>query len=131
MSGTRFEFAFAAAYRPPALLFGIVPATAYVEVGPAELFARFGPWSLRTAISNVRSTEASGGYGYLKTAGPPHLSLTDRGVTFATNGQRGLCVQFRTRSRRSTRPAGSCIRARRSPSRIRRPSRRRSGSADG
>ncbi len=95
MSATRFEFAFATPYRLPALLFGIVPATAYVEVGPAELFARFGAWSLRTALSNVRGAEVSGGYPYLKTAGPPHLSFTDRGVTFATNGRSGLCVEFR------------------------------------
>ena len=93
--GIRFRFNFATSYRLPALVFGIVPATAYVEVGPAELFARFGPWSLRTALSNVRSTEVSEGYAYLKTAGPPHLSFTDRGVTFATNGRLGLCLQFR------------------------------------
>jgi hypothetical protein len=95
MTHARFPFAFAAPYRLPALAFGIVPASTYVEVGPAELFARFGPWSLRTALANVRSAEVSGNFAFLKTAGPPHLSFTDRGVTFATNGRLGLCVQFR------------------------------------
>ena len=27
-------------------------------------------------------------------AGPPHLSLADRGITFATNRQRGLCIRL-------------------------------------
>jgi hypothetical protein len=92
---TRFDFRFGPAYRLPALVFGIVPATAYVEVGPVELHARFGPWSLRTPLTNVRSADLTGGYGFLKTAGPPHLSFADRGVTFATNGDAGVCVRFR------------------------------------
>ena len=37
----------------------------------------------------------TGGYAWLKTAGPPHLSLVDRGVTFATNGDRGVCLMLR------------------------------------
>ena len=90
----RFEFAFAPSYRLAALPFGVVPATAWVEVGDGRLQARFGPWRLRTPLSNVAGTELSGGYGFLKTAGPAHLSFSDRGVTFATNGERGLCVRF-------------------------------------
>ncbi len=39
--------------------------------------------------------EESGDYAWLKTAGPPHLSFADRGVTFATNGRRGVCLAFR------------------------------------
>ena len=34
-------------------------------------------------------------YSFLKTAGPAHLSFGDRGITFATNGDRGVCVAFR------------------------------------
>lgn len=91
----RFDFAFAAAYRLPALLVGVLPATAYVEVGPVELRVRFGPWSLRTALTNIHGAQITGGYAFLKTAGPPHLSFADRGVTFATNGESGLCLQLR------------------------------------
>lgn len=61
----------------------------------AELRVRFGPWSLRTPRSNVAGTQETGGFAFLKTAGPPHLSFTDRGVTFATNGDRAVCVSFR------------------------------------
>ena len=91
----RFPFAFAPSYRLAALPFGVVPATAWVEVEEGELRARFGPWRLRTPLTNVAGHEVSGGYGFLKTAGPAHLSFSDRGVTFATNGDRGLCVRFR------------------------------------
>lgn len=78
----------------PALLFGVTPLTAWVEVDDVELRARFGPWSLRTPRSNVAGTQQTGDFAFVKTAGPPHLSFTDRGVTFATNGDRAVCVQF-------------------------------------
>jgi hypothetical protein len=90
----RFPFRFSSSYRLPALLFGVAPATAWVEVDHAEMRVRFGLWSLRTPRSNVASTQETGGFGFLKTAGPAHLSLTDRGVTFATNGDRAVCVLF-------------------------------------
>lgn len=91
----RFAFAFAAAYRPPALAFGITPRTAWVEVDRDRLRARFGLWSLATSRDNVTGTTETGDFAYLKTAGPAHLSFSDRGVTFATNAARGLCIQFR------------------------------------
>ena len=90
----RFVFDWDAAYRVAALPFGITPWTAYVDVTPAELRVRFGPWSLRTPVGNVVKAETSGDYAFVKTAGPPHLSFTDRGVSFATNGRAGVCVRF-------------------------------------
>jgi hypothetical protein len=91
-----FPFDFARAYRVPALVFGVTPGTARVVVEDDELRVRFGPWSLRTPLANIVSAEHTGGFGFLKTAGPPHLSFSDRGVTFATNGERALCVRFRS-----------------------------------
>ena len=90
----RFPFRFDPAYRLPALVFGIVPSTAWVEVDDDELRARFGLWSLRTPRSNVAGVEETGGFQFVKTAGPAHLSFSDRGVTFATNGDRAACVRF-------------------------------------
>src|SRR6476646_9171331 len=90
----RFPFRFDPAYRLPALAFGIVPSTAWVEVSDDELRARFGLWSLRTPRSNVAGVEETGGFQFVKTAGPAHLSFSDRGVTFATNGDRAACVRF-------------------------------------
>jgi hypothetical protein len=89
----RFPFEFAGPYRIAALPFGITPVTAWVDVGD-DLVVRFGPWQLRTPVSNVAGTQTSGGYALVKTLGPPHLSFTDRGVTFATNSEHGLCVRF-------------------------------------
>ncbi len=91
---TRHDFAFDRSYRLPALLLGVTGSTSWVEVGPDGLLVRFGLWRLRTTIENVAGVETTGGFSWWKTAGPPHLSFTDRGVTFATNGRRAVCVRF-------------------------------------
>ena len=91
---TRYDFAFATVYRPPALLFGITPWTAWVDLDVRHLAVRFGPWRLRTPVTNVAGVQRTGGFRFVKTAGPPHLSFTDRGVSFATNGDDAVCVQF-------------------------------------
>lgn len=90
----RFNFRFTPPYLAAGLLFGVTPLTASVEVDGGELRVRFGPWSLRTPVGNVAATELTGPYTLLKTLGPPHLSLADHGVTFATNGDRGLCARL-------------------------------------
>lgn len=92
--GQRFAFRFAPAYRWASLPFGIRPERAWVEVGVDVLSARFGPWRLRTTLANVASVEITGPYAYLKTAGPAHLGFTDRGLTFASNGERGVLISF-------------------------------------
>ena len=91
---SRHPFAFSTAYRLAALPFGVTPGTAWVEVDDGTLRIRFGPWRLHTDVDNVVDVEESGGYAFLKTAGPAHLSLADRGITFASNGERGLCLRF-------------------------------------
>ena len=91
-----YSFAFAASYRPAALLFGVTPRTTGVDLGPEGLRVRFGPWRLSTPIANITGAEKTGGFGWLRTAGPAHLSLADRGVTFATNGEAAVCVSFGT-----------------------------------
>ncbi len=90
----RFTFAFAPGYRLPALALGITPATAYAELTDDRLAVRFGPWRLSTPVANVAEATLTGDFTWLKTAGPPRLSLADRGVSFATNGDRGVCVRF-------------------------------------
>jgi hypothetical protein len=92
----RFGFAFAAAYRLPARTFGITPATAWVDVGDGALAARFGPWRVSTPLANVADASVTGPYAFWKTAGPARLAITDRGLTFATNGDRGVLISFRT-----------------------------------
>lgn len=92
----RFDFAFAPAYRWPALAFGIRPETAWVDVGDGELRARFGPWRVSTPLANVADVAVTGPYAFWKTAGSARLAISDRGLTFATNGDRGVLISFRS-----------------------------------
>jgi hypothetical protein len=93
---TRYDFAFAPPYRLAALPFGVLPGTTWAELGPGGLRVRFGPWRLHTTLDNIEGAERSGGFSFVKTAGPAHLSFSDRGVTFATNGDDAVCVRFRS-----------------------------------
>jgi hypothetical protein len=90
----RFDFDWSPGYRRAALLFGVTPRRAWVEVDDQQLTVRFGGWTLSSTLDNVTGTDVTGPYAFVKTAGPPHLSLKDRGITCATNGERGLCVSF-------------------------------------
>lgn len=90
----RHPFAFAPSYRLPALLLGITPRTAWVEAGPQDLVVRYGVWRLRTPLANLASATRTGGFAWLKTVGPPHLSFSDRGVSFTPNRDDALCVTF-------------------------------------
>ena len=91
----RFDFRFAPIYRQAAALFTITPDTAWVEVDADNLRARFGPWRVQTPLSNIADVAITGPYALLKTAGPARLAITDRGLTFATNGDRGVLITFR------------------------------------
>lgn len=89
-----FTFRFADAYRRPARLFGITPETAWVDVDEAALRAHFGRWRVTTPLANINAVAVTGPYAFLKTAGPARLAITDRGLTFATNGERGVLISF-------------------------------------
>ena len=89
-----FDFAFAPSYALAGRAFGITPRSTTVEVGPEWLYVRYGPWRLVTPRSNIASAEVTGGFSWVKTAGPPHLSFSDRGVSMTTNGDRALCLSF-------------------------------------
>jgi hypothetical protein len=90
-----FDFAFAPAYALAARPFRIRPGTTTVEVGPRWLYVRYGPWRLATPRDNIASAEVTGGFSFVKTAGPPHLSFSDRGISMTTNGDAALCLTFR------------------------------------
>jgi len=91
---TRFPFRFDPTYRRLARLFGVTPERAWVELSEGELEARYGPWRVRTRRSNIADAGVTGPYAFLKTAGPARLGITDRGLTFASNGDRGVCITF-------------------------------------
>jgi hypothetical protein len=92
----RFRFAFAPAYRRAARPFGVTEDNAWVDVDDDVIDARFGHWGVKTPLSNIKDVAVTGPYRFIKTAGPARLAVTDRGLTFATNGRRGLRVNFHT-----------------------------------
>jgi len=89
-----FPFRFTPPYRVAAALFGVTPARAAVTVGAGQLEVRYGPWRIVTDLANVAGVEETGPYALLKTIGPAHVSVADRGVTFASNPDRGLCIRL-------------------------------------
>ncbi len=90
-----FKFSFDRLPRALALPFGITPSTTGVDVKDGQLLARFGPWRFLTPLDNVEGSQATGPYATLLVIGPARLSIADRGLTFATNARRGLCIRFR------------------------------------
>ena len=59
------------------------------------MIAMFGPWRIHTALANIEHVEVTGPYHFIESAGPARLSFGDHGLTFATNGERGVYVMFR------------------------------------
>ena len=90
----RFEFSFAATYQSLARVFGITPANSWVEVSSERFRARYGPFRFSTPLQNITDVSITGPYALLKTAGPARLGITDAGLTFASNGDRGVLLKF-------------------------------------
>ena len=90
-----FDFDFDPAYQAMALLFGVTPGRPGVEVAGGRFVARYGFWTLDTTLDNIAGFEVSGPYRIWTTIGPARLSLSDRGLTFASNRRRGLCITFK------------------------------------
>jgi hypothetical protein len=90
-----FGFPFDAGLRPAALAFGVTERSASLDIADGELRVRFGPWSLRTPLDNIVGAEVTGPYAWWRVAGPARLSFGDRGLTFATNAERGVCIRFK------------------------------------
>jgi hypothetical protein len=91
---TRLPFRFRPLLAPAAALFGVTPWTVHVDVDDEELAVRFGPWSVRTSRSNIAGVERTGRFSPIKVAGGPHISFADRGATFATSTDDGVCIRF-------------------------------------
>ena len=90
-----FAFAFEDRMKPWSRLFRVTPTNSSVALTDYGLEVRFGPWRLTTPWFNIVSAGITGPYTMWKVAGPAHLTPSDRGVTFATTTQRGVCLDFR------------------------------------
>ena len=75
-------------------LFNVRAGSSQVTVHEQRLVATFGPWTVNTAVDNVVSATITGPYRMWRVAGPARMSLSDRGITFASSTERGLCLTF-------------------------------------
>jgi hypothetical protein len=90
----QFEFEFEPRFRPLLALLGVTPGTAHVTLTPERLVARFGPWSCESPISNVVQVCTTGPYRWYTAIGA-RGSFVDRGLTFGTTTEGGVCLLFR------------------------------------
>jgi hypothetical protein len=90
---SEYRFSFHSAVRLPLALLGIRPATSRIVIDGETLDVRFGPWRVRTPLSNVVAVEQSGPLSPWRALGV-RLSLADRGLTFGSDPLGGVCVRF-------------------------------------
>jgi hypothetical protein len=64
-----------------------------LELDADGLRVRLGPWLVATPLSNIAGAEVSGPYSPLRGLGV-RLSLADRGLTFGTTTEGGVCLRF-------------------------------------
>jgi hypothetical protein len=81
---------------------GVRPDSTSVALGDDDLEIEFGPWHLTTPIRNVMEATVTGPYSWPKVIGPPHVSLADGGLSFATNAEAGACIRLNEPIRGST-----------------------------
>jgi hypothetical protein len=92
-SAQRFEFRFQKLYVPMLAAIGVTPGTAHVVITDDRLVARFGPWLVSTALSNIVDVCETGPYTAVKAIGA-RLSMSDRGLTFGSTTEGGVCLSF-------------------------------------
>lgn len=90
---TRYRFDIKPLYQPFLLALGVTPKTAWADLGPEGLDARFGWWRLRTPLENISGWERSGPYRAYRAIGP-RMSGTDFGLTFGSSTRGGVCLKF-------------------------------------
>jgi hypothetical protein len=93
MSEQRFAFHHDPRFALPLRLLGVRPATCWVALDGEELAVRFGPWRLRTPVSNLAGVCRTGPYHWFKAIGA-RGSFADRGATFGTSPRGGVCITF-------------------------------------
>lgn len=90
----RFPIRLGTRSRPLLRLFGARDDTAWVDVGPDELSARFGWSSVRTPLANIASWRIEGPWLWLTAIGL-RRSWRAREFTYGGNHRGGVKLQFR------------------------------------
>jgi hypothetical protein len=88
-----FDFAFDPRFRGFLRLLGVHPGNASVTLDDEHFDARFGHWRLKTPVSNLKEVRITRDYHWFKAIGA-RGSATDRGCTFGSNADAGVCVCF-------------------------------------
>jgi hypothetical protein len=88
-----FPFRFDPRFMVMLRLGGITPATSVVEISDDAFEARFGRWAVVTPTTNLARFEVTGDYRWYRAIGV-RSSLADRGLTFGSNADAGVCVCF-------------------------------------
>jgi hypothetical protein len=90
----RYDFAIDPRYAGVLRLFGVRPGRAWVGFDRRSLIVRFGFVRFSTELTNIDRVRVTGPYSALRAIGP-RMSLADRGISFCTNVDLGVCVLFR------------------------------------
>lgn len=91
---TTFEFRFDPTWALPVrLASGATPGNSRVVVDDDVLVVRFGWLGVTTPVTNVRDVQVAHDYQWFKAIGP-RLSLADRGATYGSNADGGVCLCF-------------------------------------
>lgn len=88
-----FAFEFDPRFRGFLRLLGVRPENSSVTIDDEHFDARFGRWRLKTPVGNLKDVQVTRDYQWFKAIGP-RGSRTDRGCTFGTNPDAGVCVCF-------------------------------------
>lgn len=96
MAPLHFAFAFDPRFRVALAGLGVTRRTSGITLDDSGLAVRFGPWSLATTRGNIVHAELQGPHRWWRAIGP-RLSLADGGLTFGTNVERTVCIEFAER----------------------------------
>ncbi len=88
-----FPYEFEPAARPMLRLLGVRPDRDGVRLDDERLAASFGWLSAVVERDNIKSVSVTGPYRWFKVLGP-RLSMADHGLTFGTNADHGVCIEF-------------------------------------
>ncbi len=94
-SEQHFPLAFEGQFAPLLRLLGVTPANSGVTLTADDhLDVRFGRWRVVTPLTNVREVRVTGPYRWYRCIGA-RGSLADRGATFGSSTEGGVCLLFR------------------------------------
>jgi hypothetical protein len=91
----RADFAIDPRYAAVLRLFGVRRERAWIGLDGERLRVRFGFWRFETSVANIDCVRLTGPYRSALRAVGPHISLKDRGLSFGTNTEAGVCILFR------------------------------------